>query len=95
VFRWSSGRGKIEETHETPGRTVWSHLPKPSLLSGELSRGEALAFPSRGPVRGADNLTAPLVSVRGQAVVLDPAALSDGASEEPAETLYLRREADY
>ncbi|OGG56483.1 MAG: hypothetical protein A3F84_15755 [Candidatus Handelsmanbacteria bacterium RIFCSPLOWO2_12_FULL_64_10] len=95
VFRWSSGRGKIEETHETPGRVVWSHLPKPSLLSGEMVRGEAVVIPSRSLAQGPDNLTSPLVAVRGQAVALDPSALSGSAGEEPAETLYLRREADY
>ena len=95
VFRWSSGRGKIEETHETPGRTVWSHLPKPSLLSGELSRGEAAVIPSQGLARGPVSLATPIVAVRGGAVVLDPALLSDGAEEGPCEALYLRREADY
>ena len=97
--RWS---GELDSAHlyfwarndaeegQTVGHAVWTRLPKPSVLSGELERGEAILTR-----RGADEADGdtPLVVNRDGRIDLrpQPGTLSLAA---PQSALFLHREAD-
>lgn len=95
VYRWGSGRATGDETHEQPGIVVWKNLPKPSLLAGEIARGEASLLRTTHNSGGVPENT-PVVLVQSGTATLDPTA---GGREEklqqPGELLVLKREADY
>ena len=96
VFRWTSAKTKAREAVETPGRVVWSSLPKPSLLSAELQRGEASIIHSHGGILDPGNLTTPLLAVLNKTVFIDPGPQKkDANAPGQGERLYLKREADY
>ncbi|MCB2156947.1 cation:proton antiporter [bacterium] len=96
VYRWTSGKTKAREAQETPGRAVWTGLPKPSLLSAELQRGEASIIHSHGDIIDPGNLTTPLLAAQNKQLIIDPgAAKKDASGQAQGERLYLRREADY
>lgn len=100
VYRWASDRKSMEvrKSQETIGNTVWQGLPKPSLVSAEMARGEitlsnAIAEnikTSRGQVT--------LFQVRQSGeIVLGPAPMTDQEKQQGGKTeaLLLRREAEY
>ena len=74
----------------TPGAVVWPRLPKPTLVAGELARGEAGV---RRETRLGRPAAALLAIVEGR-VVFDPDP-GGGDEDAPAAVLYLEREADY
>jgi len=92
VFFWGSGH---ESTREFTGQTVWTRLPKPTHLSGELERGEAILLELSEPPHDADDLALPILFVRNGQVRLNPSLATglDGGRLDAA--LLLRREADY
>ncbi len=91
VYRWSP-TPRQEEIEGSAGRPVWTHLPKPSLVSAELSRSESsLRTVANGP-RGEGALAV----VVGNEVRLDPPPPDKPDKTELfTSALYLTREADY
>jgi NhaP-type Na+/H+ or K+/H+ antiporter/mannitol/fructose-specific phosphotransferase system IIA component (Ntr-type) len=91
VHRWAS-RARIATTGErTAGRVLWPDLPKPSMLSTELERGDARTFTESSISSGEVELVTPLLTLDGggaRAVVADE-VLTD------RETLFLRRSGNY
>lgn len=72
------------------GRTVWPGLPKPSVMSGELDRGEAVLMRLKDPQPDVDNPARYLLGIgEGQVHLLE----EDFASG--FDVLLLRREAEY
>ncbi|MDA0748225.1 MAG: cation:proton antiporter [bacterium] len=91
VFYWRSGR---TDAGELFGKPVWDGLPKPSHLSGELERGEAVLVPMSALPPDTGGLTRPLVMLHQGGVFLNPDQV-EGADVSPDAVLTLRREAEY
>ena len=94
VFRCSTTSVEHARDDDEAGRLLWSRLPRPSLLSGELLRGEALMLHSAQPRPVFLHLAQPLAWVSEGVLTLDP----DVGTDKPpdgATVLYLQREADY
>ena len=93
VFHWSPEKPK--DDREAPSRTVWPDLPKPSLLSAELTRGEA-AMLRRDQLRCESSpWGTPIAALCDQRITLEPADLDVPDETDISPVLYLRREADY
>lgn len=91
LYRWSSGKVEKGGDNELVGNAVWSNLPKPTLLSAELGRGEAVIVQAVNPPTESRRRLVPLLTLDDGAVIV-----SNGAKKEPSgEALYLRRETDY
>jgi len=90
VFRW--GPAPNGEGRDTIGRSIWTSLPKPSLLSAELERGEASVIQVKDPGTEGSNLTTLLAMRDGSTVRLDPGKAKVSKS---GDALILRRRADY
>lgn len=96
VYRWGGGASATEQTHEQPGLVVWSALPKPTLLSSEISRHEVeLIITEGGQPR--HQTSRPLLMVAGGTVTLDPIhpAHRDRVDSDEGIILSMRRETDY
>jgi len=100
VFRCNPSGGEIEATdeeeEETAGIMVWPRLPRPSLLSAELQRGDTMIEQADGYGPQLHELSTPLVYVdeKGR-VQLPPPAPERGDEPLPGKMLYVRRKADY
>ncbi len=94
VRRWSS-EGEIEQRDPTQGLPIWSHLPKPSLLSAELEGHEASSVRLTRPLAELDELTVPLIGVKDKIVCPDPTPDDEEAVKGFTRLLCLRRQADY
>jgi len=101
-----SGRGPSSDDDESETSTiVWPDLPRPSLVAGELLRGEATLVTAKGPSSRLARRATPLLAVEGDRVTFDPdppdetdatdAADAEAKEEAPRYTLYLDRQADY
>jgi NhaP-type Na+/H+ or K+/H+ antiporter/mannitol/fructose-specific phosphotransferase system IIA component (Ntr-type) len=64
---------KKEDEQAPAGRVVWPRLPKPSLISGELRRGETITLQTSGEKVPAMHQVTALAKVVDGRVVLDPA----------------------
>lgn len=109
VFRWSPSTASDGE--DRPGTGIWQHLPKPSLLSAELLRGESAVFEfeklqTEQHAYGSLLAYCTKEQLHLQARVADklsglvkpgkPAPKSSKAElDKVTAALYLRREADY
>jgi NhaP-type Na+/H+ or K+/H+ antiporter/mannitol/fructose-specific phosphotransferase system IIA component (Ntr-type) len=72
------------------GHAVWVGLPKPSVMSGELDRGEAVVMHLKDPQRDADNPARYLLGIGKGHVHLSEDDFASGF-----DVLLLRREAEY
>jgi NhaP-type Na+/H+ or K+/H+ antiporter/mannitol/fructose-specific phosphotransferase system IIA component (Ntr-type) len=95
VFRWGPAGGGMLDHHDVPGRQVWSRLPKPSLISAELERGEASLIEAGPGIGAPPPLATPVLAVQGGRVLLGHADLAAVDARPPALQLLLRREAEY
>ncbi len=93
VFLWSPATQKLEADHA--GRVIWSKLPRPSLISGELARGETAVLERDMLRRGWSNLGTPILTFIGGQEEFGPNDVPETESDAKSPTLYLRREADY
>lgn len=93
VFMWSPATQKLDADH--PGHVVWPKLPRPSLISGELARGETTVVEREALRRGWSYLGIPILATPGEQVFFDLGDSEPRDSDEDTPTLYLRREADY
>jgi len=93
VYRWAS---HITSDTTATGTVLWSWMPKPSMISSELTLGEAALVQLEGPrLKNPGNLAA-LLTANTKELLLDPGPDSALKSDKPAPaTLYLQREADY
>ncbi len=85
-----------EETQDAQnGVLVWKRLPRPSLISGELSRREAAVFEAapRDPAASGD--AAAIAAVLDGRLVLDPSEEALAGAKDDDRVLFLRRRADY
>ena len=87
LFYWASSEA---EEGQREGTAVWTRLPKPSVLSGELERGEAVL--SQAPI-GQAHEDIPLAVIHDGTLLLKPSPRGDGTGG-PEIALLLRREAD-
>jgi PTS system nitrogen regulatory IIA component len=92
VYRWALA-GEATGA-QNPGQVVWSKLPRPSLLSAEIARGEALVQ-RRGELKRESPVGTAIAAVAGGRFVLDPAGLEPENDKNVSAVLYVRREADY
>jgi NhaP-type Na+/H+ or K+/H+ antiporter/mannitol/fructose-specific phosphotransferase system IIA component (Ntr-type) len=91
VYRWSPTPQDEEIKHST-GRPVWARLPKPSLVSAELSRGESRLRTVTDSARS----DGALALVHNHDLILDPQPPENPSRiEQVPSALYLTREADY
>jgi hypothetical protein len=84
VFRWKAGRKDAPnpQASSRAGAAVWPGLPKPSLLSAQLARGEAeLLERTDGPPPGQ---SIPLVSVIDGLATLELAGPGASSRDRPA-----------
>jgi len=88
VFYWQSYINKTSKI----GQSIWPNLPKPSVVSGELERGEAVLMHLTDPKRDDRNPARHLASVQNGRVTLQENT-SDASKNR--QVLLLRREADY
>jgi NhaP-type Na+/H+ or K+/H+ antiporter/mannitol/fructose-specific phosphotransferase system IIA component (Ntr-type) len=97
VFRYSVvGAAGREREDETPGRVVWPDLPRPSLVSAELSRLEATTREGPGDAAALLRFARPIATVGdGGQLRLDVDLLGAGDPRPNGPTLFLRRTADY
>lgn len=98
VFRWTSAKGDTPRKGEDGyGRVIWSWLPRPSQVGGELARGDALLYALDSPELSKEAGRAALAEAMGKRVSLDPAANDKGgsASKSKRKVLWLRREQDH
>jgi NhaP-type Na+/H+ or K+/H+ antiporter len=112
VFRWGtpagtgdSDSGDGQPDADRPGTVVWSTLPKPSLLSSEMLRSEAIMLEHQHGNEDSQSLfMTPMLAINqgGKIQILDAQAASNEDGQKPAidpekveYVLYLRREADY
>jgi NhaP-type Na+/H+ or K+/H+ antiporter/mannitol/fructose-specific phosphotransferase system IIA component (Ntr-type) len=103
VYRWRSSLPENPE-QQGPGKIIWPQLPRPSLLSAELARGEASTIQASKRAASDSPTMTVLITSRDKKMIIDPQpgkddpAKQDAAKNDAAEfgdTLYLRREADY
>lgn len=85
VYYWCRKSG-----NEFGGRAVWQGLPKPSVMSGELERGEAVLMHLKDPQPDNENPARYLVGVGEEDV-----ELFEEQYESGFEVLLLQREAEY
>jgi len=85
VYYWCRKSG-----NEFGGRAVWQGLPKPSVMSGELERGEAVLMHLKDPQPDNDNPARYLVGVGEEDIQLFEEEFESGF-----EVLLLQREAEY
>lgn len=90
VFRWASRTRVATASERSAGQIVWPDLPKPSMLSTEIERGDARTFSQTHPPEGTDLVT-PLLRLEDDGARI--AAARRG--EDDAEILYLRRAGSY
>jgi len=97
VFRYSViGVPVSEDIGEAPGHVVWSQLPRPSLVSAELSRLEATTREGAGDTAALLRFATPIATViDGGGVRLDVDRLGADDPRPDGPTLFLRRTADY
>ncbi len=98
VFRWdpsSADHPEDQGQSDLPGRVLWPRLPRPSLLSGELQRGEAVMREVRGPEPLSAHLSTTIIWVRGGQLILNAGRAPDGEPGEDDWVLFLQREAEY
>ena len=97
VYRWHPAGGDANKDQGHHGRIIWANLPKPSLLSAEISRGEAHVTEADEYVpTGSQTLTTPLAAMKEEdELVLDPRSVPKTQQEKLGKVLLLRREADY
>ena len=88
VYYWRRGDGS--EVSEVGGLAVWQGLPKPSVMSGELARGEAVLMHLKDPQRDDENPARYMVSIGKTEVQFLEEEHIVGS-----DVLLLRREADY
>jgi NhaP-type Na+/H+ or K+/H+ antiporter/mannitol/fructose-specific phosphotransferase system IIA component (Ntr-type) len=96
LYRWSATPLK-EAGPDGDGTVLWSWLPKPSMISSELTLGEAAILDREGErLKDPGSLQA-LLTAHAREVLLDPGPGSRLVREKAAaiRTLYLQREADY
>ncbi len=97
VFQYAAAMGERgdQERHEEIGRRIWTRLPRPTLLSAELQRGETMTLISTKLPRDMDERSIALMTLSGTTVTFEPRDLPE--SKQPAEgtTLYLRRRLEY
>lgn len=93
LYRWGAWDA-VDRTRKDAGRLVWERLPKPSLLSAELSRDESSLSVDEGVPRPPESGLVPLVSLRdGEPVVTaDELATLEG---EVGPTLHVHRDSEY
>lgn len=72
------------------GHAVWRGLPKPSVMSGELERGEAVLMHLKDPQRDEDNPARYLMGIGDGGIQLLEEHFTSGS-----DVLLLRREAEY
>ncbi|MDK2973246.1 MAG: hypothetical protein PWP23_3001 [Candidatus Sumerlaeota bacterium] len=95
VFRWNPVAHESEQDKASPGAIVWPRLPKPSLLSAELTRGEASLGTLVGPPPKGGNQITVLAMTDGKVLQLRHGKGDDALGGDKVRTLTLRREADY
>jgi PTS system nitrogen regulatory IIA component len=73
VFRWSSGKsGLLRRGRSKGSRSVWTWMPRPSIVSGELTLGNAhLRTYENAPARTSGRVV-PVVALINGHVMLDP-----------------------
>ncbi|MEQ8821568.1 MAG: cation:proton antiporter [Sumerlaeia bacterium] len=92
LFRWSGPKGGDKdgaEDPDAPGRPIWTALPKPSLVSTEIMRGEATFVQTEKPLEHPGDMTIPLMAIQGKFLTLDHATL---LAEPPAKVERARTE---
>ncbi|MFK7960677.1 MAG: cation:proton antiporter [Phycisphaerales bacterium] len=88
-----SQRGEGEADLDANGRIIWSRLPRPSLLAGELQRGQASLISATGSSESLRRLATPIATLNdGQFLPLAP---SDDAVNDEQPMLYLQRTAEH
>ena len=88
VFFWSSIQ---EDRGKFTGTAIWPALPKPSALSGELERGEALLAPTQEDGQAGHIPATALLSLHRDQIELNPEPKPD----TPKTSLFLTRKTDY
>ncbi len=92
LYRWTPETGSNDP--QTAGNVVWQALPKPSLLSAELMRGQAWMSQTHEPSSQADSTSIALMALIGKAVTMDPSPnLIEGSKARAV--LFIEREANY
>jgi NhaP-type Na+/H+ or K+/H+ antiporter/mannitol/fructose-specific phosphotransferase system IIA component (Ntr-type) len=95
VFRCNPTAGAPEPSDEEDGqgRVIWPRLPRPSLIAGEVARGETAVFEGAWGPSPLATPAVPIVAVVDGRVAFDPAEAKDDDPE--ARALFLRRSAEY
>lgn len=95
VFRWSSTPHNEDNINHAPGRLIWPRLPKPSLLSTEIMRGEVTFYEDDGQAKLPSQAITELFGWTGSRILVDPEQDRDSDQQTVERRLYLRREVDY
>lgn len=100
-----AGRGDEHAAGEAPdaGEIVWTRLPRPSLLAGELQRGQASLIGSEQPQDAIASVATPVATLHGDELVFagpetieDRGATSaDDTEPKPMRVLYLQRTVEH
>lgn len=90
VYFWTAGKGEQEAREASAGQVVWSGVPKPSFICGELEHHEAQLVVTHTVEEDRPDGIIPLMAVRNKKIVLDPQVEKSASS-----FLCLRREVDY
>ena len=96
VYRWAPAPRDEDCGDPCVGEVVWDVLPKPSMLSAELTRGESwLMWGHREHCQQAQGQTRPLLAVDERGVGFRPGACAEGQCRPDESLLCLRRDADH
>lgn len=91
VYRWASGRSLAQvEGQVTHGRTIWSGMPAPSFICGELLHGESVVTVHKNAEGALPEGSIPLIAMDSKKIVIDP---EPGKGVQPL--LLLQREVDF
>ena len=95
VHRWAS-RTRTSPSHgRSAGHVVWPDLPKPTMLSTELERGDARTFSDRPPPATGQEMTTALFTLDASGLRPVSAEDSTGTSSRPGTTFFLCRSGSY
>ncbi len=72
VHRWSSGKSGLMRARSATSRSVWTWMPRPGIVSGELTLGDASLLTFDSGAASAKGSIVPVALVADGKVMMDP-----------------------